>query len=853
MLTSADSTVTGPFARAARLYRAAGWHGVLPIGVKPGVKYPPPNGFTGHAAPDPSAADIEAWLETHGDRNIALRAPAGVLGLDVDAYVKEGKLKGGAEALQMLVQMHGPLPQTWVSGARAAPSGIYWYRVPLELDGRPINWPGVAAEGIEIIQRGHRYAVVWPSTNPEVDGAEYGWRYQHGTEFGSACPYPPNPEAFPALPETWVRGLALSYERTDKVTLAGSDLEAWWDMLRAGPPCPRVATALSIAQATLLRGDAGRHEVARDAARTLAAYGGEGHAGAGQALLELDAAFDKATDGRATSTGEWTRLLAGAVELAAAAHPVPLQICACEPANVTVKAPEGMVVPVPKPDERVTEDTLTDSKITQLLCDELLHRTHCWAPGLGWLVWTGQRWRETSEESVVEVVRLWLAKYVAKHMENVFVSADRATSKAIIGLESAYRLKAIAGLCRGALHIEADAFDAHPDLLNTQTGVVDLVTGEQVPHDPALRFTKITDVGYAPDAAHADWPAALSAVPDEVADWLQIRFGQAITGHMTSDDKLLLLRGGGENGKSTVLNAIKSAVGGYGVFISDKVLLADPKAHTTEMTVLMGARFALAEELPDDGHLNVKRLKDVIGTPDMTARKIRENSVTWRATHTMFVSTNYLPKVTETDHGTWRRLVLVEFPFKFVTPQNATGAAHERPGDETLRDRMKDGVAQREAVLAWLIAGARRWYAAGQRMPALPSAVEADTRRWREDSDMILRFWAESLTPDPSKYITGADMHTAFNAWAEGHGHKPVSIQTFKAKFEQHDTTLSNGVHFALRRVRGGESRSFRPPVALSNGFVGLMTQGQQQAAVGTMQRAWWGVRFVDHTTADLA
>lgn len=852
MLTDRDSTVTGPYARAARLYRAAGWPGVLPIGGGPNEKWPPPKGFTGHGYPDPSGSDVEAWIETHGGRNIGLRAPVGVLGLDVDAYEKGGKLKAGAEALTELVSRFGPLPATWVSGARPAPSGIYWFRVPELLDGRPINWPGEAAKGIELIQHGHRYAVVWPSTNPEADGALYEWRDENGQNWGEVLPFPA-PTDLPALPEAWVRGLALSYERAEKSDLASSDLAAWWDGLRDGPACPRVYDALLRAGHALLDGKSGRHEVARDSARTLAAYGGEGHAGVPDALTALQGVFVDAVaaPGR-DAEGEWLRLLSGAVALAASDNPAPRQLCACAPPSVLAPPPPmaaGEVVPLPKPDEPIAEDELTDSRIAQLLCDELLYGSHCWAPGLGWLTWTGQHWRECSEESVIEVVRLWLARYAAKQLESAFAK-DVRVSKLINALNSAYRIGAITRLCRGVVHVDAAAFDAHPELLNTQTGIVDLRTGRQRAHDPAMRFTKITDVGYdeSRPAEHEDWRAALGAVPGEVADWLKIRFGQAITGHMTPDDKLLLLRGGGENGKSTVLNAVKSCLGSYGVFVSDKVLLADPKAHSTEMTVLLGARFALAEELPDDGHLNVKRLKDVIGTPEMTARKIRENSITWAATHSLFVSTNYLPKVTETDHGTWRRLVLVEFPYKYVTPQDATGAPHERPADETLRDRMREGRAQREAVLAWLIAGARAWFANERRMPPLPTVVEADTRRWREDSDIILRFWAECLAPDPLSYVTGVDMHAEFNAWAEASGHRAMSIQTFKAKFEQHDQTTANRVTFALRRVRAGESRSYRP----ARVTVAYVAQGDGEAAVGKMQRAWWGVRFAGQTTAEL-
>lgn len=854
MPTEADTTVQGPFATAARLYRAAGWQGVLPVGKRAGEKWPPPNGWTGHGAPYPTGADTEAWIETHGDRNVAIRMPEGVLGLDVDSYVKGGQLKGGAEALVELERAWGPLPVTWVSSARPAPSGIRWFRVPTELDGRPINWPGEAAKGIEIIQAGHRYALVWPSINPEAGGARYEWRYngeQNESELGV-----PTPEQLAALPETWVRGLALSYERTEKSDLDGGTLAAWWELLRQGDPCPRVSTALAAARKRLADADAGRHETARDSARVLAAYGGEGHVGAGEALLDLGDAFVAAVSGPGRdAAGEWDRLLRGAVNLAATDNPAPRQLCACSPMSVTVAAPPPLlaeaVVPVPLPDEPVEAEALTDAHLVQQLHEQLLDGHYAWANGLGWLAWTGTVWRECSDETVIEVVRLWAVNAVAQMAANPYVSAVAESRKLLIALLSKYRLTSIVGLARGLCEVDAGAFDAQADMLNTPTGVIDLTTGEIHPHDPLLRFTKITGVGYVPGAEHEDWAKTLTAVRPDVAEWLQVRFGQAATGHMTPDDKLLLLRGGGENAKSTLLNAVQSALGTYGVLMSDKVLLADPKAHSTELTVLMGARFALAEELPDEGRLNVKRLKEVVGTPLMTARKIRENSVTWRATHSAFVSTNPLPKVTETDHGTWRRLALVEFPYKYVTPDKATGAPHERPADPTLRDRMQAGERQREAVLAWLVAGARKWYDAGREMPPIPESVAADTQRWREDSDIVLRFWAECLEPDPASYITGADLHAEFNAWAEGQGHHPLSIQTFKAKFEQHDETVSKGVRFQQRRIREGETRSFRPLTVLAPAFTSVVTQSTADAAVGMKIRAWWGVRFVHGNAAD--
>lgn len=844
---------------------------MLPVGAGPGEKWPPPRAYTGHGAPDPSAADIEAYIETHGDRNVALRAPAGVLGLDVDAYEKGGKAKGGGEALAALVAAHGPLPATWVSGARPAPSGIYWFRVPTELDGHPINWPGEAAKGIELIQRGHRYGLVWPSTNPEANGAEYRWRFTVGSiEYADDDNTPPSPSDLAELPEAWVRGLALSYARTEKSDLAGSDMAVWWDMLRDGPGCPRVLDLLATAQREIALGQAGRHETARDSARALAAYGGEGHAGAGEALGALGAAFVDAIAGPGRDAdGEWHRLLVGAVELAATDNPAPRQLCACSPPSLVMPIPASMppfasppsttspgpglpmgetitqLGPVPLPDAPPESDALTDARLTQLVHDEMLAGRYCWSPGFGWLLWDGRRWRECSDETAIEDVRQWAVRFVEQQVNNVYIAASREMRNLLIGLLSKYRLTAIVALARGLCQVDPAAFDSHPDLLNTPSGIVDLRTGELLPHDPAMRMTKLTSVAYDPAAGHPDWSAALRAVRPDVAEWLQVRFGQSITGHMTPDDVLLILRGGGENGKSTVLNAIKQALGDYGIFVSDRVLLSDPGSHPTELMDFRGARFTLTEELPDEARLNVKRLKDVVGTPTMKARRMRQDPVEFAATHSLFISTNPLPLVTDTDHGTWRRLALVEFPYRYRKPGESVNEARgERRGDPGLRDRLRDGQAQREAVLLWLVQGAVRWYAADRAMPPHPLSVQQDTQQWRSKSDPIEGFWAERLRPAAAgSFITSADMTAEFNAYLVAVGQHPWSDRKFVPLFGDHSTTRGHAVEYRVAKIKEGFVRSYR--LSLGAGSITVPSPFvPEPTAVGKVVRAWWGVRF---------
>jgi putative DNA primase/helicase len=359
----------------------------MPLGREPGRKSPPPFAFTGHGKPYPSGPDIAAWLDgPEADRNIGVRMPPGVIGLDIDAgytKVEHGKqvVKRGEDTLNELEAKYGPLPPTWVSSARPAPSGIRFYRVPEQLDGREINWPGEAGKFIEIIQPGHRYAVVWPSTNPDAGGAPYVWRppLPAGVSGDLISDRIPEPHELARLPEAWVRGLALSYDRAEKADVADRVLAGWWGGLRDGAPCPTIATVTTRAIRTISEIDGSRHETARDALAALVRAGGNGHRAVPQAVGALHEAF-RAAVGDKRAGGEWQRLLAGAIRLAVAEHPSgPRQSCEHDPvasaitgeqlAAMVFTVPEPVSIPVPLP---ATARPLLAPDASRDLVDELI-------------------------------------------------------------------------------------------------------------------------------------------------------------------------------------------------------------------------------------------------------------------------------------------------------------------------------------------------------------------------------------------------------------------------------------------------------------------------------------------------
>lgn len=482
-----------------------------------------------------------------------------------------------------------------------------------------------------------------------------------------------------------------------------------------------------------------------------------------------------------------------------------------------------------------TDGSFSDAVLAEVLADELLTDQYLWTGALGWLHWTGQRWKRCDDVQVHEAVRRHFLDWFTRE---VAAGCDSSRREGLYSLLGAGRIKQITGLARGIVHADAADFDQQPDLLNTPSGVVDLRSGELLPHDPSLLMTKVTRASYNPAADHTAWTTAQEALPREIHGWLQTRVGQAITGHMTPDDALVVSQGGGENGKTTFFGAIAHALGDYHTLVSDRVLLANPEAHPTELMELRGARFALIEETPEARRLSVARLKKTVGTPQIEARYIRQDSVTFDATHSLFVSTNYRPIVEETDHGTWRRLILLRFPYRYVKPGQLLTGPDDRTGDLTLRERLKTDDVQ-QAVLRWLVDGARAWYAAEKVLPPPPACVAGDTREWRMESDLVLCYVDDRLVFDVAGHVIATELLTDFNEWLTARGHRSWSDKTFAARFGDHDELAR--FHVEKRQTRRGGTGPSRP--------TGRYCEYGDNT-VPARYMAWLGVRFA--TNADI-
>jgi P4 family phage/plasmid primase-like protien len=471
-----------------------------------------------------------------------------------------------------------------------------------------------------------------------------------------------------------------------------------------------------------------------------------------------------------------------------------------------------------EPNPETADDTFTDARLAETISDDVLADQFIWVSGLGWLGWDGRRWADTTDVAVTEAVRQYALDRFREVLEEIR-AAGQANSSAVDGwrsMLSAGRMRSVLALARGIVERRADEVDTDLDLLNTPAGVVDLRTGELLPHDPALLMTKITSGSYRPGCTHPDWEKALEALPEAERGWLQVRIGQGITGHTTPDGVMPVLQGAGENGKSALTtDGPVPALGGYASMASPKLFQASKGTeHSTERAELRGKRLLIAEELTEGRSIDVTALKQIQDVSMITARYVHKDNFTFKASHSLFTTTNYVPVVNETDHGTWRRLSLLVFPYTFRNPGEPLHSDSDRIGDPTLKGRIRDNTDhQHDAVVTWAVEGAIRWYANPATSLVKTAKVEADTRAWRADADRILGFWDEMLIKDRDACILTTDMLEAFNSWLHSNGHNEWSKELFGPRFAQHAETVRYGIAVARPRTPEGLSR---PPVSFS-------------------------------------
>lgn len=398
-----------------------------------------------------------------------------------------------------------------------------------------------------------------------------------------------------------------------------------------------------------------------------------------------------------------------------------------------------------------------------------------------WLIWTGQHWQRGAAKQVTKLWRELVAEMRAA-AANGGTDKQRRWAEKCGNRAMTENMRILLETQDGIDCADRD-FDPSTDFLPVLNGVLDLRTGALRPdHQPGDMNTRLVEVEYDPDAQSETWDGFLrdlctpkdAGEPDEaLMEYLQECAGYTLTPHI-SEQAVFVLVGGGRNGKSTFLDTLAAVFGRYaGRVATETFSLARQQSSNARELALhdqQGLRFTQGTEIPGDMRLDEALIKTFTETT-LTGRALYQQSCTYYNSTHLWLYGNHRPYVHDGDLGIWRRLKLIELD----------STIPEGKVDVTLPDRLRQPDAQ-QAILAWLVQGARKWYENGRKL-AEPETVRRATRDWRASQDKIGMFIEEccDLVDADTWGPKLVDLYRAFKRWCEFCGFRPLAKPTFEA------------------------------------------------------------------------
>lgn len=401
-------------------------------------------------------------------------------------------------------------------------------------------------------------------------------------------------------------------------------------------------------------------------------------------------------------------------------------------------------------------------KFAEIYRDRLLS-----VPAFGWCAWNGKVWELGVKEKALLLYQELADNILDEATKIVQQRTGDAQAEALLNFAQKIRTarweSSVLTLAAPYLLAGAEDFDSDPWTLNTPGGLVNLKNGAVRPHDPKAMCSMITSADPTVVQPSDKWNSFLKRVTcndGQLESYLQMFYGMAAVGKIYREG-LEMHVGGGANGKSTLNNPILAVLGDYATMIAPEVLMVSrTRDEVRGLAGLRGKRLVLSSETEEGQRLSASIVKRLTSTDRVRARELYKEEFSFVPSHTLVLCSNHLPKISGIDHGIWRRIHAVPFDARF----DADGQKpHPNYGDLLLRE-------ERSSILRWVIDGARKFHANGNRMPDVPTRVRSATESYRTGEDWISNFIADRCVEAPSDYAASSQLYEAYRIWALSNG-----------------------------------------------------------------------------------
>ena len=222
---------------------------------------------------------------------------------------------------------------------------------------------------------------------------------------------------------------------------------------------------------------------------------------------------------------------------------------------------------------------------------------------------------------------------------------------------------------------------------------------------------------------------------------------------------LLILAGGGANGKSTVLKMWIKILGDYGANTALEMITRpreDASKPNSALMMLGRLRGTVFSEPQNNERLNPGRIKDLNGQEMQGARDLNAKQTNIRINCVQLFGTNFDPIIDAIDHGTWRRIMYYKCKSQFVYAPNPANRYEKLRKDEYICKLVETPIYQ-SAFLQILIEHYIEFYNVyGGNFDSLRSeTIARETETYRNSQDMLNAF----IT---TRIITAKDYYELF-------------------------------------------------------------------------------------------
>jgi putative DNA primase/helicase len=355
---------------------------------------------------------------------------------------------------------------------------------------------------------------------------------------------------------------------------------------------------------------------------------------------------------------------------------------------------------------------------------------------------------------------------------------------------------------KNSLVINMTDFDSDPYLLNCRNGVYDM-------REQKFRFAKPED--YFTLSVTCDYPTGINVrkcdrwyeFVDEImegdkekAAFLQRALGYSLLG-VNREECMFLAYGRTRSGKGTLFNTIAKVLGmgtdnGYGGSVNSSLVCEskfkdrDYNAPEPMLADTVGLRYITLSETKKGALLDVNAIKSLTGRDPRKTRQLHCPAFTFTPQFTMWLSTNFLPKVNDDTLFKSDRLWVIEFNKHF------DGDDRDFSLKEIFENKDNQGV-----ILKWLLDGYRMYTEVGLNPPA---GVREATARYARINDRILCFKEDCLEDAPGERVSNGLLYSAYKAWCEDEEREytPMGSTSFYTEMDRF-----------YKRVRQNNARCF--------------------------------------------